>query len=99
MLPLYLVSPLQAIRQGSSSHFWNNRAFIGLFEREKFLEYRQRRGPRGLRVCLCVQEPGVGLCCKGGLCLDFLTSLGSQGLGMSGSWAVWAAQCSSGLSG
>lgn len=50
-------------------------------------------------MCLCVQEPGVGLCCKGGLYLDFLMSLGCQGLGMSGSWAVWAAQCSSGLSG
>lgn len=27
MLPPHLVSPLQAIRQGSSSHFWNNKGF------------------------------------------------------------------------
>lgn len=27
MLPPHLISPLQAIRQGSSSHFWNNKGF------------------------------------------------------------------------
>lgn len=50
-------------------------------------------------MCLCVQGPGMGLFCKGVLYLEFLTSLGCQGPGMSGSWALWAAECTSGLSG
>lgn len=58
MLPLYL-PPLQAIRQGSSSHFWNNRAFIGLFGRENSLNIGNKGEDQGApSVSVC---PGAGV--------------------------------------